>query len=188
MSQQAPALWTRRLFLKTSFAGLMIVSSRFFLPESATAHALPEGRLRFYNVNTKERLEVKYRNRSGEYNQGAIDTLNYFLRCPHTNQACEMDLDLLEQINQIEKQVGKGKEIRVYSAYRSPSYNKLLIRRGHGAAPNSLHTVGKAIDFAIPGVKLSQVRRTAARLKQGGVGYYWRQGFIHLDTGPVRYW
>ena len=83
---------------------------------------------------------------------------------------------------------GKGKEIRIYSAYRSPSYNNLLVRLGRGAAPNSLHTTGQAVDFAIPGVRLSQVRRAAAKLKRGGVGYYRRRGFIHIDTGPVRYW
>ena len=49
------------------------------------------------------------------------------------NQICEMDIQLLEYVNQIEKQVGEGKEIRVFSAYRSPSYNKLLINQGHGA-------------------------------------------------------
>ena len=186
--QPRQALLTRRLFLKSSVAGLLIASSRFLFPDSAPGQALPEGQLRFYNVNTKERLEVRYRSRAGEYNQSALDTLNYFLRCPHTNQVCEIDLHLLEQINQIEKQVGKGKEIRVYSAYRSPSYNNLLIRRGHGAAPKSLHTMGKAIDFSIPGIRLSTVRRAAFHLKQGGVGYYRRQGFIHLDTGPIRYW
>ncbi len=188
MSEHMQTIWTRRLFLKTTFTGLLIAGSRLLLPDSASAHALPEGRLRLYNVNTKERLEVKYRSRAGEYNQSALDAINYFLRCPHTNQTCEIDLRLLEQINQIEKQVGKGKEIRIYSAYRSPSYNNLLIRRGHGAAPNSLHTVGKAIDFSIPGIRLSTVRRAAFRLKQGGLGYYRRQGFIHLDTGPIRYW
>ncbi len=188
MPQQTQALWTRRLFLKTSFTGMMLFGSRLVFPDFASAHLLPEGRLRLYNVNTKERLSVKYRNRSGEYNQEAINDINYFLRCPHTNQICEMDIHLLEQMNHIEKQVGKGKEIRIYSAYRSSTYNNLLIRRGHGAVPNSLHTMGKAIDFSIPGVRLSHVRRAAFKLKQGGVGYYRRRGFIHLDTGPIRYW
>jgi uncharacterized protein YcbK (DUF882 family) len=99
-----------------------------------------------------------------------------------------MDIQLIEAINQIEKLVGRGKEIRIYSAYRSPSYNNLLIHLGQGAVPNSLHTTGQAMDFSISGVPLSQVRRAAFNFKRGGVGYYRRQGFIHLDTGPVRYW
>jgi len=188
MSHQAEALWTRRFILKSSFAGMMLLGSRLLFPDLVSAHSLPQGRLRLYNVNTKEQLFVKYRNQSGQYDQEALNEINYVLRCPHTNQICEMDVQLLEYVNQVEKLVGKGKEIRIYSAYRSPSYNDLLIRLGRGAAPNSLHTTGQAVDFAIPGVRLSQVRRAAFKLKRGGVGYYRRQGFIHLDTGPVRYW
>ena len=188
MSQQADRLWSRRIFLKTALAGVMLLGNRLVCPDSATAHSRHEGRLRLYNVNTKERLIVKYRNQSGEYDQEALGALNHFLRCPHSNQISKMDIKLLEYVNQIEKQVGEGKEIRVYSAYRSPSYNKLLINQGHGAVPKSFHTTGQAIDFSIPGVRLSKVRRAAFKLKRGGVGYYRRQGFIHLDTGPIRYW
>jgi len=192
MSQQTQtlpqALWSRRFFLKSSLVGMALLGGRLALPNLASAHSRPEGRLRLYNVNTKERLVVKFRNRSGEYDQEALNDINYFLRCPHSNQTCEMDIQLLEDLNQIGKQVGGGKEIRIYSAYRSPSYNDLLVRLGRGAVPNSLHTTGQAVDFAIPGVRLSQVRRATANLKRGGVGNYRRQGFIHIDTGPVRYW
>lgn len=188
MSQQPHSLWSRRVFLKTSLAGIILLGSRLILPDSTSAQSRPEGRLRLYNVNTKERLVLKYRNRSGQYDQEALHALNHFLRCPHSNQICEMDIQLVEDMNEIEKQVGNGKEIRIYSAYRSPSYNKLLIHQGQGAAPKSFHTTGQALDFSIPGVRLSQVRRAAFKLKRGGVGYYRRQGFIHLDTGPVRYW
>lgn len=188
MSQQAHALWSRRAFLKTSLAGMMLLGNRLMFPDLASAHSRPEGQLRLYNVNTKERLVVKYRNRSGQYDQGALKDINYFLRCPHSNQICEMDIQLLEDMNEVEKLVGRGKEIRIFSAYRSPSYNNLLIHLGRGAAPKSLHTTGQAVDFSISGVRLSQVRRAAFNLKRGGVGYYRRQGFIHLDTGPIRYW
>ena len=99
-----------------------------------------------------------------------------------------MDLQLLEYVNRVEKMIGEGKEIRIFSAYRSPSYNNLLVRLGRGAVPKSLHTTGQAMDIAIPGVRLSQVRQAAQKLKLGGVGNYTRRGFIHLDTGPVRYW
>jgi uncharacterized protein YcbK (DUF882 family) len=47
---------------------------------------------------------------------------------------------------------------------------------------------GKAIDFRLPGVKLSQVRKAALSLKAGGVGYYPESNFVHIDTGPVRRW
>jgi uncharacterized protein YcbK (DUF882 family) len=48
--------------------------------------------------------------------------------------------------------------------------------------------LGQAIDFRLDGVNLKQVREAAISLKAGGVGYYPRSNFIHIDTGPVRHW
>ncbi len=186
--EQAHELWSRRFFLKSSLVGMLVLSSRLMFPESASAASFPEGRLRLYNAHTDERLRVTYRKRSGRYDQEALKDINYLLRCHHSKKVCQMDVQLLEYVNQVEKLVGRGQEIHIYSAYRSPSYNNLLVRLGRGAAPNSLHTSGQAVDFAIPGVRLSRIRRAAVKLRLGGVGYYGRRGFIHLDTGPVRYW
>ena len=186
--EQAQELWSRRFFLKSSLAGMLILGSRLMFPDYASAESLPEGRLRLYNAHTDERLRVTYRNRSGRYDQKALHDINYLLRCHHSNKVCQIDVQLLEYVNQVEKLVGRGQEIHIYSAYRTPSYNNLLIRLGRGAAPNSLHTIGQAMDFAIPGVRLSRIRRAAVKLRLGGVGYYGRRGFVHLDTGPVRYW
>jgi uncharacterized protein YcbK (DUF882 family) len=188
MSQQTEETWSRRFFLKSSLVGMLVLGSRLMFPESASARSLPDGRLRLYNAHTDERLRVTYRNRSGRYDQEALTDINYFLRCHHSNQVCKMDIQLLEYVNQVEKLVGRGQDIHIYSAYRAPSYNNLLVRLGRGAVPNSLHTIGQAVDLAIPGVRLSRIRRAAINLQLGGVGYYGRQGFIHLDTGRVRYW
>ena len=59
-----------------------------------------------------------------------------------------------------------------------------------GVARHSQHTLGKAIDFYIPGVPLDKLRETAMRLQGGGVGYYPTSGspFVHLDVGNVRAW
>ncbi len=181
-------LWSRRTFLRGSVAGLILLGTRLMIPQSVQGHSLPEGQLHLFNMNTHERIRVKYRNSSGHYDDQALKDINFFLRCSHTNQICRIDIQLLEYLNQIEKLVGRGKEIQVFSAYRSPSYNQLLVRLGRGAAPKSYHTSGQAIDFSISGVRLSHVRRTAQKLKRGGVGNYWRRGFIHIDTGPLRYW
>jgi uncharacterized protein YcbK (DUF882 family) len=32
------------------------------------------------------------------------------------------------------------------------------------------------------------LRDAALDLREGGVGYYPRSGFVHVDTGPVRCW
>lgn len=47
---------------------------------------------------------------------------------------------------------------------------------------------GQAIDFNLEGIPLSKVRRVAMELNIGGVGYYPKSGFVHIDTGPVRQW
>jgi uncharacterized protein YcbK (DUF882 family) len=47
---------------------------------------------------------------------------------------------------------------------------------------------GKAIDIRIPGYSTRQLRNVARKMKTGGVGYYPKSNFIHIDTGRVRYW
>ncbi len=99
-----------------------------------------------------------------------------------------MDIRLLEFLNRIEKTIGPGKEVHILSAYRSPTFNFKLVLHETGAVQNSFHTKGRALDFSIPGVKLSSIRKTARKLHLGGVGNYSRRGFIHIDTGPPRFW
>jgi uncharacterized protein YcbK (DUF882 family) len=45
-----------------------------------------------------------------------------------------------------------------------------------------------AIDLRLAGNDLHRLHRAAKSLKGGGVGLYTKSGFIHMDTGPVRYW
>ena len=47
---------------------------------------------------------------------------------------------------------------------------------------------GKAIDIRIPGIPLSDLRDAAKSLSAGGVGFYPRDKFVHVDTGKVRHW
>jgi uncharacterized protein YcbK (DUF882 family) len=55
-------------------------------------------------------------------------------------------------------------------------------------AKNSLHMQAHAIDIRIPGVSTLTLRDAALALHEGGVGYYPRSGFVHVDTGRVRTW
>jgi len=48
--------------------------------------------------------------------------------------------------------------------------------------------VKKAIDLKLPDVSNSRLRQLAIKLKAGGVGYYPRSGFIHVDSGQFRTW
>ena len=55
-------------------------------------------------------------------------------------------------------------------------------------ARDSQHINGNAMDIRFPGVPVFRSARPRYSLNMGGVGFYPRSGFVHLDTGPVRYW
>ncbi len=56
------------------------------------------------------------------------------------------------------------------------------------SSEKSYHTKGQAMDFHIEGIALSNIREAAYLMRAGGVGYYPRSNFVHIDTGPARHW
>lgn len=74
--------------------------------------------------------------------------------------------------------------IVVTSGYRTKKYNSKL----EGAAKNSMHLYGKAVDLFVPGIPAEHVGKLGKYLQQGGVGFYPTRGFTHLDTGRLRSW
>lgn len=176
----------RRFFLK---AALVAASSLFPIPAFSYARrSLPEGRLSLLNIHTNDKLTVKYRNASGEYDSGALKDLNWILRCHYNGEVCNMDKDVIEFVNLLDNRFGGRNEIQIISGYRSPEYNKMLINGGRGVVKNSLHLAGKAIDLRMSGVDLRKLRDEALNLKLGGVGYYKKSDFVHLDSGRFRSW
>lgn len=149
---------------------------------------MPLGRLTLRNVHTGERLAVTYRDQQGRYIRSALDAVNRLMRCHHTNKIHNIDVRTLEHLNLAARRAGTSREIHVVSGYRSPQYNELLRRQSRGVAKHSLHMEGRAIDFRIPGVSLSSLRRAAVSLAYGGVGYYPGSDFVHLDSGAFRTW
>ncbi len=188
MSSDAPPLWTRRGFLGTVTVGTALAVSRLALPLDAWASRLPEGRVHMYNLQTDERLSVTYRTDGGAYDQDALNELNHFLRCHHTNEMTTMDVQLIEFVNLVQRRIGGRRDVYIVSGYRSPEYNEQLIKMGTRAARHSYHVLGQAVDVQIPGVPLRTLREVALRLGCGGVGYYPRGKFVHLDSGPFRHW
>mgnify|MGYP003646903223 FL=1 len=76
----------------------------------------------------------------------------------------------------------------IISGYRSAKTNETLRNSTSGVAKRSLHMQGKAIDVRLPDIELKKLRDVAISLQAGGVGYYSRSGFLHLDTGRPRNW
>lgn len=181
--------WDRRSFLKASLTGMLILCGGTPALAAIAEKSMPaDGRLNLYNIHNKERISVTFRTSDGEYDPEALNAINRILRCHYTDEVADMDILTIEYLNHVDNMLGGGNEIHIISGYRSPSYNRLLREEGHGVARNSLHMEGKAIDISIPHIKTDTIRRTALKLQAGGVGYYPRTGFVHLDSGPFRTW
>ncbi len=180
--------WERRVFLRASLTAAVLTLAGGGPAWAALPQPeLPPGRLKLLHLHTGERLNVTYR-REDEYDPAGLAALNRLLRCHHTGTVTEIDVRTIELLGRIDRSLGGNREIHIVSGYRSPEYNELLLRLGRRVSPQSLHLQGQAIDFRIPGVGLERLRELAMALGEGGVGYYPRSQFIHIDCGPPRSW
>ena len=64
----------------------------------------------------------------------------------------------------------------------------MLRSRSGGVASRSQHLLGKAIDVRLDDTDTAKLHRTTIQMKRGGVGYYQKSDFVHIDTGRVRRW
>jgi len=143
--------------------------------------------LTLLNVNSSEQLTVTYWS-DGAYKRDALNKLNHFLRDSKTADQTEMDPLLFDVLWHTMQLTGYGGSVEVLSAFRSPETNAWLASVSRGVARDSQHMNGNAMDIRFPGVPVFKIRQAARSLQMGGVGFYPRSGFVHLDTGPVRYW
>lgn len=181
-------VWTRRAFLQVSLVGTLLLSERFLGPQPVEARELPEGRLTLVNERTDERLDVTYRDEAGNYDLEALDEVNYLMRCHYSGEVGAIDVRVLEYVNLVQTKLGTKKDIHFISGFRSPEYNAILVRKGGHAARNSLHMQGQAIDVLIPNIHPKKLRQAAMELRYGGIGIYNNSRFVHLDSGPFRFW
>lgn len=143
--------------------------------------------LDLHNALTGEKIKLEYW-AEGEFVPDALKALNHFLRDHHNGKITEIDPKLFHFIHDIARKLEAKGTINVISGYRSPATNDRLRRRNSAVAKGSFHVKGKAVDIRIPGHSTQSVRRIALDLNQGGVGYYPRSKYVHIDTGPVRSW
>lgn len=144
--------------------------------------------LSFYHLHTKNRIDVVYRI-GDRYQRSALQQLNYFFRDFRTNDAVVMDPQLFDLLYDIKANLGDpDARFDVLSAYRSPKTNAMLRRTSGGVARKSLHLTGQAVDVSFPDLSLRKLRDSAVALNRGGVGYYPKSNFVHLDTGEARRW
>ncbi len=115
------------------------------------------------------------------------ETVNRFLRDHFTNQKTTMEPKLISFIASAATKFRSDTAI-VVSAFRHPKYNLMLRKKGRQVARDSQHTHGNAVDFFIPRTATMTLHAWAKDQAAGGVGLYLESGFVHMDTGAVRYW
>lgn len=184
MSEQTKLTNTRRRFLQLctgAAAGLMIPTV------NAAVTKTPVRTLSFYNTHTDETLTAPYWE-NGEYIENSLTEINHILRDYRNGEIFPIEPRLMDMLYLLQHKIRKHTPFHIISGYRSPETNRMLRQHSRGVAKRSLHMMGKAIDIRLPGYDLKHLHQAAKALRIGGVGYYPRSNFIHVDVGRVRYW
>lgn len=178
----------RRHFLRHT-ARLAAAAALPALASRAALASVPDVRgLALVHTHTHEKIDLVYA--SGErYVPEALGWLNRFLRDHYTGDIGVIDPQVFDLLHRVQQALGSKGAFEVISGYRCPATNSHLRQtRSGGVATKSLHMEGRAIDVRLPGVPLADLHQAALSLRAGGVGFYPREQFVHLDTGRVRNW
>lgn len=143
--------------------------------------------LAFFNTHTAESVEACYY-KDGVYQPDAMARINYVMRDHRCDAVISMDLQLLDVLHAVKSRIGRDEPFHVISGYRTPKTNELLRRTSSGVVRTSLHMKGKAVDIRLPGYCTKQLRHVCIKMRSGGVGYYPKSDFVHVDTGNIRTW
>jgi len=176
-----------RVVRRAGFAVVLLIAG-----SAEPRHAKANGDTRtisLHHVHTNENLTITYK-KNGQIDEQALKKINWIMRDWRKNQDVAMDAEAIDMLWEVHREVGATDPIHIICGYRSPDTNTMLRSRSKGVARFSQHTLGKAIDFFIPGVPLEKLRASALRIQGGGVGYYPASGspFVHLDVGNIRHW
>ncbi|MEA2779657.1 MAG: hypothetical protein QOK29_1201 [Rhodospirillaceae bacterium] len=173
---------SRRFFL-----GFGLVVAAGSISPAARAALTGPRRLAFYHTHTGEKLSTVYWEKGG-YVRGALGEIDYILRDYVNGAERPIDRRLLDMLAELHRRLASRAPFEIISGYRSPETNEKLRARSDGVAKHSYHLNAMAIDIRLPDVPLRTLRQAAMDLGRGGVGIYPRSNFVHVDTGPVRYW
>ncbi|SES78639.1 YcbK family protein [Thorsellia anophelis] len=139
------------------------------------------------NINTGESLKFEMFPQQ-HVDQHQLSDLSYLFRDHRSEKTKTIDPGLFDQLFRLQVLLGVQKPILLISGYRAKETNNSMRGKKRGVAKDSYHTKAQAMDFRIEGVQLSNIRNAMLKIKAGGVGYYAKSNFVHIDTGPVRTW
>jgi len=154
---------------------------------NAFATAVEARTLSLYHIHTAEKLKVTYREH-GQLVPDAVAEITHFLRDFRNEQTHTIDVALLDQLSELYAAFDSRGNFEVISGYRSPTTNSALRKVTTGVAEHSLHIQGKAIDVRLTSARTAALRDAAIALGRGGIGYYPKSNFVHVDTGAFRAW
>jgi uncharacterized protein YcbK (DUF882 family) len=166
-----------------AMAGLLAVGA--LRPSQGLAAA--GKRLALVNLHTAERLELEYW-RGTDYVPDSLAAIKVLLRDFRNGEQHVIDPLLMDYLYDVAGHLRVEPVFSVISGYRSPQTNEQLRERSNGVARHSLHLEGRAIDVRLAGVDCAALAAGARGMTRGGVGYYRKSDFVHLDTGAYRTW
>jgi len=182
---------SRRHFLglcgKVALVGALPFPALAAAPQGSPSAILPDRILRLLNIHTGESLTCTYLE-NGQLVPDVLIAINHILRDHRTGEIKAIDPALLDRMSALAARLDTIEPFHIVSGYRSPATNEALRRHSRNVARHSYHLVGKAVDLSLPGVTVSALKNAALAQRAGGVGYYPRAGFVHIDTGAVRAW
>jgi len=143
--------------------------------------------LSLYNTHTRESLDVCYY-AQGQYLSKSLTKIDHILRDHRTEEIKPIHKDLLNLLHSISVTLDRSTRLHIISGYRSPETNAELRKKNRRVVKNSLHMKGEAVDIRIPNYDSRRLRNACMKLKAGGVGYYRKSDFVHVDIGVVRHW
>ena len=179
---------SRRRLIGSAFAAGALGT----LPKAAMA-TLPEQRIAFRNIHNSETFDARF------FGTERLGCAGPRRDQPWPARLAQRQFDRHGQAADAAPRLGirdklgfaAGQRFDLISGYRSPGTNAMLRANGGehtGVASKSQHMLGKATDIRMPGVELARVRAAALSMRAGGVGFYPKDGFVHVDTGRVRTW
>jgi uncharacterized protein YcbK (DUF882 family) len=182
--------WTRRRLLQTAFvsgASLSLAPLVSAQEKSVGESLAPERALELFNTHTSETVRVAYW-RDGAYVPAALEKMRNLLRDHRNGQVHDIAPALYDQLHELARAARREARFEIISGYRSPESNAKMAAASKGVARHSLHMEGRAIDVRLRGCSCADLRDLALAAQQGGVGYYRRSDFVHIDTGRFRTW
>lgn len=184
-----PVTFSRRRLLR---AGALLASASAVAAWAPRVRAQAQEspavrRLALRNLHTPESIELEFY-RGGAYIPSALAAAQVFLRDYRNGEQHPIDPPLLDILYEVAQRLGVDPVFGVISGYRSPQTNERLRERSSGVARHSLHLEGRAIDVRLEGVDCTDLAAGGLALSRGGVGYYRKSDFVHLDTGALRSW